>query len=214
MINRILSAPSWLVIPAALAIGAAVVLAVTSRGRKVLRVIGKAVRRPVAALLLAALGAGLCGLMTTIAVTCIFARPPYVNFKGVVVVFFFGFLIGLPAWLPVILIWSLPVYALVWLPLWVARWRFRSFWRWLVAPVTGGVLTYLSWIILEAIYPLFGEDYQHRELITAAHVAAFADGVFMFALGCSGMARKDCAPPSTPVVVTPVGIESDETRAV
>jgi len=51
-------------------------------------------------------------------------------------------------------------------------------------------------------------------LITAAHVAAFADGVFMFALGCSGMARKDCAPPSTPVVVTPVGIESDETRAV
>jgi hypothetical protein len=178
-------------------------------GREFLRRGVRVSRRPLAALIVSALGAALAGLVTTVCVTCIsLTTPPFVNFKGAFSVLLFGLLIGVPGYLPVTLSRSLPVYALVWLPLWLARHRCSFFWRWRIAPLAGGSLTFVSWLITNRISPLFPDGYKHEELITASYVGAAASGLCMFAVGCRWpFTWKHMPAPVPPVLPTEVTVK-------
>jgi len=210
MLDGIVATRLWLLLTLGLVtVGA---LAITARGRGVLRSVGRAIRRPIGTLLFAAIAAGLCSLMTTIAIYCFHTRPPYVGLKGVLAVLLFG-LVGLLAWLPVIFVRSLPVFSLAWLPIWISRHRVPGFWRWRTAPLVGAILSYTSWLIIDSIHPIFPEGYMHPELIKAAHVGAVANGVFMFAAGCKWPFLNRRSKPQTPPTSPPPNIEGAETSA-
>jgi len=149
--------------------------------------------------------------MTTIAIDCFYTRPPYVNLKGVAAVLLFGLLIGIPAWLPVIFFRSLPVFFLAWLPLWISRHRVPGFWRWRTAPLVGAILSYTSWLIIDAIHPIFPEGYRYREFVKAANVGAVANGVFMFAAGCKWPFLRRRPKRQSPPISPPPQIERAET---
>jgi hypothetical protein len=210
MLAGIIAAPFWLLLTLTLVMGAA--LAITARGRGVLRSVGRTIRRPIGALLFGASGAGLCSLMTTIAIYCFHTRPPYVDLKGVLAVLLFG-LVGLIAWVPVVFVRSLPLFLLVWVPLWISRNRVLRFWRWWTAPLVGAILSYTSWLIIDAIDPIFPEGYMHPELIKAALVGVIASGAFMFAAGCKWPFLKRRSKPQTPPISPPPNIEGAETGA-
>jgi hypothetical protein len=100
---------------------------------------------------------------------------------GFIVIFSISFLIGLIS----ILLYSLPLFLITWIPLWFLRKEVHVFDYYSLAGITGLALGFMYWLILSHFDPHFRETL-NRELTSKILFcsATVGGGGIMFLFGC------------------------------
>ncbi len=98
-----------------------------------------------------------------------------------IVIFIFAFLIGLIS----ILLYSLPLFLVTWVPLWVLRKEIYIFDHYSLAGITGLALGFIYWLILSHFDPHFRETLNSELYSKILYCVATVGGsCIMFLLGC------------------------------